>query len=131
MYNAPGATMGYILVIEDNQANADITIRILEAAGYTVKHVLRGLEGAKLARTDRPDLILMDFDLPDVNGRTLTLVIKRQLGDVKAPPIVAVTGNTSEREIRLAQAFGCSAFVSKPFLPDDLLMVVHHLLNGE
>ncbi len=120
--------MGYILLVEDNQDNADMTIRILESAGYTVKHTLRGFEGAQLARTHRPDMILMDFDLPDVNGQTMSMVLKKQLGGVNAPPIVAVTARSGDHEMRMATRFGCSAFVSKPFLPKDLLDVVESLL---
>ncbi len=120
--------MEYILLIEDNQANADMTIRILEAANYRVKHVLRGFDGAQIARREKPMLILMDFDLPDVNGRNLTLVLKKQLGPT-APPIVAVTARTDQHEIRVAAAFGCAAFISKPFLPADLLSVVQRLIK--
>jgi len=123
--------MGYILFVEDNQANADMTIRILASAGYEVKHVLRGFEGAQLARKERPSLILMDFDLPDINGQTLTLLLKKQLGGVHAPPIIAVTARSGDAEVRIAANFGCSAFISKPFLPEDLLSVVKKLMPSE
>ncbi len=123
--------MGYILFVEDNQSNADMTIRILASAGYEVKHVLRGFEGAQLARKERPALILMDFDLPDINGQTLTLLLKKQLGGVNAPPIVAVTARSGDTEVRIAANFGCSAFISKPFLPEDLLNVVKKLMPTE
>jgi CheY-like chemotaxis protein len=119
--------MSYILLIEDNQENADLTIRILASAGYEVKHFLRGLEGSQYARKNRPGLILMDFDLPDVNGRTLALVLKKQLGDTSAPPIIAVTARTGDAEKRMAEKFGCAAFVSKPFLPDEFLKLVGQL----
>jgi two-component system cell cycle response regulator DivK len=122
--------MGYILLIEDNKANADMTIHILTSAGYTVQHFLRGLEGAQQARRVRPDLILMDFDLPDVNGRSLTLVLKKQLGGHTAPPVIAVTAKTGDYEMRIAEKFGCDAFVSKPFTPDQLLAVIEKMLKS-
>ncbi len=122
--------MGYILLIEDNQVSADMTLRILTTAGFEVKHALRGLDGARLARLERPALILMDFDLPDINGRTLALVMKHQLGDRHGPPIVAVTARTSSEEKWLAGQFGCSAFIAKPYDPNELLDVVHKLLNS-
>jgi len=115
--------VGYILLIEDNQPNADMVIHILSAAGYEVRHFLKGLDGAKVARQERPDLILMDFNLPDIDGRTLAMVLKKQLG-AKAPPIVACTARTSDLEKMLAQQFGCSAFLSKPFSSQDLMTVV-------
>ena len=67
-----------------------------------------------------PDLILMDFDLPDVDGRNLILALKKQLGGVNAPPIVAVTARTGSVEMKLAQSFGCSAFQSPACSPASL-----------
>jgi CheY-like chemotaxis protein len=116
--------MSYILLVEDNQTHADMTIRILASAGYEVKHVLRGFDGAQLARKRRPNVILMDFDLPDINGRTMAFILKKQLGANTAPPIIAVTARAGEDEMRMASHFGCAAFVSKPFLPEDLLTVI-------
>ena len=120
--------MSHILLIEDNQQNADMAIHILETAGYTVKHFLRGIEGAGNARKDRPALILLDFDLPDIDGRTLILSLRRQLTVPNAPPIVAVTARTGHMEMAIAERFGCSAFISKPYTPDHLLEVPRKLL---
>lgn len=120
--------MPHILLIEDNQQNADMAIHILETAGYTVKHFLRGIEGASNARKDRPALILLDFDLPDIDGRTLILSLRKQLNGPTAPPIVAVTARTGHMEMAIAQRFGCSAFISKPYTPDRLLEVVRKLV---
>ena len=120
--------MSYILLVEDNQENADIVIRLLQSANLKVRHTLRGLDGARLARQDLPDLILMDFNLPDIDGRTLVLQLKKQLGGPAAPPIVALTARTGEHEVRLAQSFGCTAFVSKPFVPEQFLNLIKSLL---
>jgi DNA-binding response OmpR family regulator len=120
--------MSHILLVEDNPQSAEMTIRILEAAGYTVKHCERGFEGAKQARLQRPGLILMDFNLPDVDGRTLILGLKRQLGGDKAPPFVALTARNNPTEMVLAQRFGYSAFISKPFSPERLLEVTRDLI---
>jgi CheY-like chemotaxis protein len=120
--------MGYILLVEDNQSNADMVIRILTSAGYQVQHTLRGLPAAQITRKERPDLILMDFDLPDIDGRSMILLLKKQLGGPAAPPIVAVTARTGENEMRTAKSYGCSAFIGKPFLPEDLLAVVQRFV---
>src|SRR5258706_16132845 len=120
--------MGYVLLVEDNQGNADMVIRLLQSANIEVRHSLRGLEGAQLARKDRPDLILMDFNLPDIDGRTLVLQLKKQLGGSAAPPIVAITARTGEHEMRMAERFGCTAFVSKPFPPGQLIDLVKGLI---
>ncbi len=120
--------MSYILLVEDNQANADMIIRLLESIHVEVRHTLRGLDGARLARQERPALILMDFNLPDIDGRTLVLQLKKQLGGPAAPPIVAVTARAGEQEERLAQQFGCTAFISKPFVPEEFLALVKSLI---
>src|SRR5258706_11222699 len=120
--------MGYVLLVEDNQGNADMVIRLLQSANIEVRHSLRGLEGAQLARKDRPDMILMDFNLPDIDGRTLVLQLKKQLGGPSAPPIVALTARTGDHEIRMAMSFGCTAFVSKPFVPEQFLDLIKSLV---
>jgi len=115
--------MSHILLIEDNQANADMMIHILTSAGYQVRHFVRGLEGAKDARHDKPSLILLDFNLPDVDGRTLALSLRKQMG-ASGVPIVACTARTGDVEAALAKQFGCSAFLPKPFNSNELLHVV-------
>jgi CheY-like chemotaxis protein len=119
--------MGYILLVEDNQSNADMIIRILETAGYEVRHYIKGLDGAQAARRERPALILMDFDLPDVDGRTMSLVLKKQLG-VGGPKIIAVTARTGDNEMRIAERFGCDAFISKPFTHEQLTNAVKQFI---
>jgi DNA-binding response OmpR family regulator len=119
--------MATILLVEDNQNTADVIIRILESAGYTVHHAKRGLEGARWARASRPDLILMDIDLPDVNGRSVVLSLRRE-SPPNALPIIAVTVQADEESIKLARGFGCNAFLAKPFLPEELLKLVTHFV---
>ena len=120
--------MSYILLVEDNQVNADMMIRLLRAENFEVRHSLKGLEAAHMARRDRPMLILMDFNLPDIDGRTLVLQLKKQLGGDAAPPIVAVTARTGKLEKQIAERFGCSAFISKPFEPEEFLKVIKSLV---
>jgi CheY-like chemotaxis protein len=120
--------VSYILLVEDNADHAQLVIRTLKAAGYEVRHTAYGLESAAMSQQQRPDLILMDFDLPDTDGRTMITHLRESLGNQDAPPIVAVTARNSDAEIRLSQQLGCAAFVSKPFLPEELLGVVRRLL---
>jgi two-component system, cell cycle response regulator DivK len=120
--------MSYILLIEDNKDNADMIIHILTSAHYEVRHFSKGLPAAQEARRHKPELILMDFNLPDVDGRTLSLVLTQQLGGTKSPPIIACTARVGTTEAKLAEQFGCAAFLRKPFSPEDLLALVERFV---
>lgn len=120
--------MGYILLVEDNHDNADMIMHILTSAHYEVRHFSRGLAAAQEARRQKPILILMDFNLPDVDGRTLSMVLMQQLGGANAPPIIACTARVGTIEAKLAEQFGCAAFLRKPFSPEDLLALVERFI---
>ena len=119
----------YIMLIEDNKDNADMIAHILTSANYVVRHFTRGLDAAQEARRDKPALILMDFNLPDIDGRVLTRLLKKQLGGSQAPPIVACTARVGRLEARLAEQSGCDAFLGKPFSPEDLLTLTERCLS--
>ncbi len=123
--------MYHVLLVEDNQDNAELVIRILKSAGFEVQHVTKGLEAMQAAKARRPDLILLDFNLPDIDGRNLILTMKRQLGGVNAPPIIAVTARTGKIEEKVAERFGCDAFVRKPFDPGEFLSVVMYFVSAK
>jgi DNA-binding response OmpR family regulator len=123
--------MSHILLIEDNQANADMISHVLQSAGFEVRHFLRGFDGARDARRERPILILMDFNLPDIDGRILAFLLRDQLGGASAPPIIACTARVSDDEKHMAAKYGCSAFLSKPFTPDELLGLIVRLLTDD
>jgi len=121
--------MSYVLLVEDSQSNADMVIRLLQSINLRVEHTTHGLNASKIALKERPDLVLLDFNLPDIDGRTLILSLRKQLGGHEAPPIVALTARASESEQKIAQRFGFSAFIAKPFVPDEFLDIVQKLLN--
>jgi two-component system response regulator CssR len=120
--------MSYVMLVEDNQDNADLIIRALSSDGYQVRHFVRGLAALSAVTKEKPAIILLDFNLPDIDGRTLILGFKRKLGD--EVPVVAVTARVSEMDQRLAISFGASAFIGKPFDPRDLVLTVQRLLNA-
>lgn len=120
--------MAHILLIEDNMNNADYIIRVLQGVGHEVEHYVRGLDGSRAARQHRPDLILLDFNLPDIDGSVLILTLKKNFKNV-APPIVAVTARNSFVDRRFAQKFGFDAFLGKPFEPAELIEIVETLLQ--
>jgi CheY-like chemotaxis protein len=105
--------MSTILLIEDNKDTARMVTKILEPKGYTVSHICTGLEGLKMARSLHPDLILLDMDLPDLDGK---VVVNQMRADASLATtvIVAFTAENSPRAKRLAMSFGCNDFISKP-----------------
>jgi len=110
-----------ILLVEDNQDNADLFIRILKTADYEVTHTLRGLEGLKLARQQQFSAILLDFDLPDINGMQVGLAIRKSSRTV---PIIALTAKADRNTREQARLFGFDAFITKPCLDKDLLQTI-------
>jgi len=121
--------MSYVLLVEDNPDNATMMIRLLESEDLEVVHFVNGLDAAKHARQERPDLVLMDFNLPDIDGRTLTMILKKQLGE-NPPPFIAVTARTGRAEEYLASRFGCDAFISKPFDPQEFISTVRSFISN-
>ncbi|MEW5957816.1 MAG: response regulator [Chloroflexota bacterium] len=108
-----GAIINKILVIEDNQQNALLMRRVLEARRHQVIHASDGETGLKIAVEEVPDLILVDLGLPDIDGQTLVTFIRR-IPELANIPIVAVTAWPEETARAMAEAYGCDGFISKP-----------------
>ncbi|HKD28994.1 MAG TPA: response regulator [Xanthobacteraceae bacterium] len=102
-----------VLIVEDNELNMKLFHDLLEAHGYDTVGTSSGMDAFELARTCRPDLILMDIQLPDVSGLEVTKWIKDD-PELHQIPVVAVTAfamNGDEERIRQG---GCEAYLSKP-----------------
>jgi two-component system, cell cycle response regulator DivK len=106
-------TMPKILLVEDDEANYDMLSRRLTRRGYEVILAHDGVSGVKMAESAKPDLILMDMNLPEMDGWTATRTI-RQIPEIKDVPIIALTAHaiTGDRE-RCIEA-GCNDYDSKP-----------------
>lgn len=115
-----------VLLVEDNPENAQLFIRILQAGGFTVNHKLRGLEGLQAARNGAFDAILLDFDLPDIDGSQIGLALRKVL---PRTPIIALTAHADKLTRNKARIFGFDAFIAKPCTDEDLLNTVQTLLN--
>jgi two-component system cell cycle response regulator DivK len=102
-----------ILLIEDNKECARMVHKIMEARGHILFHAPTGLVGLKMARAVTPDLILLDMDLPDLDGKVVVNQLRATAGFVTLP-IIAFTADNSPRAKRMALAFGCNDFISKP-----------------
>ena len=120
-----------ILIIEDEEDNRAIMRDLLITAGYNLIEAVDGEEGVKLAQRERPDLILMDIQLPILDGYEATRRI-RASAELKSVPIIAVTSYALRGDDAKARAAGCDSYVAKPFSPRELLAKVREFLpNAE
>jgi len=116
-----------VLVVEDHEENRRIMRDLLTAAGYEMLEALTGEEGVLLAAQERPDLILMDIQLPGLDGYEATRRIKADPA-LRAIPIIAVTSYALSGDDLKALEAGCDAYVTKPFSPRVLLAKIREYL---
>jgi two-component system cell cycle response regulator DivK len=116
-----------ILVIEDHEENRRIMRDLLTHAGYEMLEAVTGEEGVAMAGTERPDLILMDIQLPGLDGYEATRRIKADPA-LRGIPIIAVTSYALSGDDVKARVAGCDAYVTKPFSPRALLAKIREYL---
>jgi two-component system cell cycle response regulator DivK len=116
-----------ILVVEDQEDNMKILRDMLLAAGYEIMEAVNGEEGLAVVAKQRPDLILMDIQIPILDGYEATRRIKADPA-LKSIPIIAVTSHALDGGEDKARAAGCDDFVAKPYSPRQLLAKVRQYL---
>lgn len=116
-----------ILVVEDQPDNRQILRDLFESTGYEIVEAEDGQAGVAAAKAQRPDLILMDIQLPVMDGYEATRRIKAD-PDLKAIPIIVVTSYALSGDDVKARAAGCDGYVTKPFSPRELLAKVKEYL---
>jgi two-component system cell cycle response regulator DivK len=117
-----------ILVVEDTDDNRRIMHDLLTHAGYEVIEALDGQAGVDAGHRERPDLILMDIQLPVLDGYEATRRLKADPA-TRDIPIIAVTSYALSGDEAKARAAGCDGYVAKPFSPRELLAKVRELLT--
>lgn len=123
-------TISKILIVEDNQQNALLMKRVLQVRNHEIVHASDGESGLQAAVDEKPDLILIDLGLPDIDGQTLVAFIKR-VPELENIPIVAVTAWPEDTAREMAQAYGCDGFISKPIntrtFPDQIAEFIRNV----
>jgi two-component system, cell cycle response regulator DivK len=102
-----------ILQIEDNLANKLLIERVLEPHGYRLLHAADGETGFSLALEEKPDLILIDMGLPDIDGQTV-VTLMQQVPELQNVPIVAITAWPADKAQQMAELYGCDGCITKP-----------------
>jgi two-component system cell cycle response regulator DivK len=121
---------GTILYIEDNPDNKLLVQRALESRGYTLLWAANGLQGLEQAEAARPDVILLDINLPDIDGYEVARRLKAD-GHLQAIPIIAITANALKEDAHKALAAGCDVYMSKPINLRELWGKVNLFLSNE
>ncbi len=124
----PGAAPRRILIIEDNELNMKLLHDVLEAHGYATITAAEGAAALPLARAHRPDLILMDLQLPGMSGLEAVGELKSD-PETRQIPVVAVTAFAMVGDERRALVGGCDGYVSKPIQLTDFLDLVKRFIG--
>jgi two-component system cell cycle response regulator DivK len=117
-----------VLIVEDNDLNMKLFNDLLEAHGYATLKTADGIEAIELARKHKPDLILMDIQLPEVSGLEVTKWIKED-ENLKSIPVIAVTAFAMKGDEERIRQGGCEAYLSKPISVSKFLETVRAYLG--
>jgi two-component system cell cycle response regulator DivK len=112
-----------VLIIEDNVANMTLTVFMLQSAGHTVLSATDAEAGLTLARNQQPDLILMDIQLPGMDGLEATMLLKRD-DATRAIPVIALTALAMKGDEERIRAAGCDGYIAKPMRLKEFLAAV-------
>jgi len=121
--------MSTVLIVEDNEKNMKLARDILQAKGYATLEAVTGEEGVKLAKEKKPDLVLMDIQLPGMNGIE---AFKQLRADAKTAriPVIALTASVTPTDRSQITAAGFDAFISKPINLKEFVATVKRLVEG-
>jgi two-component system cell cycle response regulator DivK len=115
--------MAKVVVIEDNATNMTLAVFLLQSAGHTVLSATDAEAGLTLARAERPDLILMDIQLPGMDGLEATAQLKRD-DATRAIPVIALTALAMKGDEERIRAAGCDGYIAKPMHYKEFLATV-------
>ena len=122
--------MAKILLVEDHEMNRDMLSRRLKRKGYEVIFALDGTEGVEMARSEAPDLILMDISLPVMDGWEATKQIKADPA-IQSIPVIALTAHAMPGDREKSLAVGCDGYETKPIEFTTLLTKIKALLSDK
>lgn len=117
-----------VMIVEDNELNIKLFHDLLDAHGYRTVLTSNGMEALELARKHRPDLILMDIQLPEVSGLEVTKWLKED-EELRSIPVIAVTAFAMKGDEERIRAGGCEAYISKPISVSEFLATVKRFLK--
>ncbi|MEM9279672.1 MAG: response regulator [Pseudomonadota bacterium] len=117
-----------ILIVEDNELNMKLFNDLLEAKGYRILQTKNGMEALDIARAEKPDLILMDIQLPEVSGLEVTKWIKED-DSISHIPVIAVTAFAMKGDEERIRQGGCEAYISKPISVASFVKTIQYYIG--
>lgn len=117
-----------VLIVEDNELNMKLFHDLLEAHGFSTLETKNGNEVLELARKNKPDLILMDIQLPEVSGLDVTKWLKED-EELKDIPVIAVTAFAMKGDEQKIREGGCEDYISKPISVSNFIEIIEKYLN--
>jgi two-component system cell cycle response regulator DivK len=117
-----------VLIVEDNELNMKLFNDLVETRGHRIVQTRSGIEAVELARKHRPDLILMDIQLPEVSGLEVTQWLKDDEA-LRSIPVVAVTAFAMKGDEERIREGGCEAYLSKPISVGKFIETIRHFLG--
>ena len=115
--------MAKVLIVEDNPANMKLATFLLQSAGHTVLNATDAEAGLTLARGEQPNLILMDIQLPGMDGLQATVLLKRD-DATRAIPVIALTALAMKGDEERIRAAGCDGYIAKPMRYKEFLATI-------
>jgi two-component system, cell cycle response regulator DivK len=115
--------MAKILVVEDNPANMTLAVFLLQTAGHLVLSATDAEAGLRSARAEQPDLILMDIQLPGMDGLQATMLLKKDAA-TQAIPVIALTALAMKGDEERIRAAGCDGYIAKPMRYQEFLATI-------
>ena len=115
--------MAKVLIVEDNPTNMTLAVFLLQSAGHTVLSATDAETGLTLARDEQPNLILMDIQLPGMDGLEATTLLKRDTS-TRAIPVIALTALAMKGDEERIRAAGCDGYIAKPMSYQEFLATV-------
>ena len=119
-----------VLIVEDNPISLELLTELVQAEGHRAIPALSGTEALSLARAELPDLILMDIQLPGLDGLTATRILKAE-PETKEIPVVGISAHALREDVERALQAGCVAYLSKPLDTRDFIDLMAGLLGQD
>jgi len=117
-----------ILIVDDEEGIVKVVKMYLEHHRYEVITALDGQEGLEKAKTEKPDLIVLDLMLPKINGYKVCGLLKKDARYAKIP-VILFTARAQEKDVKLGEEVGADAYITKPFEPEALLSKIEELMG--